>query len=149
MFSADWSLHDAVRYGARELDFWARWCASRRASGELERWLSAAPPAPKEWSALREAAAHGAAPTVLPADSYERVGVLLAAYGHAPAPWRLGEDPSSLRQEHEGAVSYADAWFRWAFERFDDSPTWQRYLAEQGPRSQAWSAALADALPWL
>ncbi|MBA3545806.1 MAG: hypothetical protein H0T76_04915 [Nannocystis sp.] len=147
--AGDSSVAACVRYGARELDFWARWCGSRRASGVLELWLESAPPAPSGWQKLRDAAARGEAADLGSGDSYERLAVLLAAHGHAPAPWVLGEEPASLREELDEDVSYADAWNLWVSERFDDAMTWQRYLGEQGPIPAVWADAIARAIPRL
>lgn len=143
------TVAESARYGARELDFWARWCASRRQRGELERWLSAAPPAPPGWQALRDAAARGRADDPTGRSAYERLGVLLAAHGHAPAPWTLGEPPKSLRGKTGDTVTYADAWHLWVLERFDDTPTWRRYLDSQGPIPRAWAGAIARVIDWL
>lgn len=151
---APWSspattLAGSVRYGARELNFWARWCAARRLSGELDTWLAQAPEPSPAWRALRDAAASGAAPEPLPDDPRERLAVLLAAHGDAPAPWQLGHDPTSLRQEFDDRVSYADAWFAWVLEVFDDPATWTRYLDAHSPVPADWSATLARAIDWL
>lgn len=147
---AEGSPREAVRYGARELDFWARWCATQRASGGLERWLKTVPPAPESWAGLLAAAVSGVAPATAAEDAFARVAVLLAAHGQPPAPWVVGEPPSSLREDFEAEeAGYADAWSVWVLDRFDDAATWRGYLAGQGPRSEAWSEALERAFPWL
>ncbi|WAS93649.1 hypothetical protein [Nannocystis punicea] len=129
----------AVRYGTREFDFWARWCAKRRADGSLSAWLAAVPPAPEAWIAVREAAARGAPGEPVSASPYERAAVLLAAHGSLPAPWALGEDPASLREKYDEHDSYADAWSLWVSYRFDDAKTWRAYLQAQPRHPEAWA----------
>ncbi|MDC0670095.1 hypothetical protein [Nannocystis radixulma] len=89
------SVRSCVRYGAREFDFWVRWWAKRRADGSLAAWLKTAPPAPEDWEVVREAAATGVAPAMVRGDPFERMGVLMAAHGQPPAPWRVGEEPAA------------------------------------------------------
>jgi hypothetical protein len=140
------SLRTSVRHGARELDFWARWCAARRAEGSLAEWLKSAPPAAKGWKVVREAAARGVAPEVVRGGPLERLGVLLAAHGQPPAPWRVGEAPD---EDKEPEASYTGAWGWWVLVRFDDTASWKAYLRAQGPCPAAWTEALARMFPWL
>ena len=75
--------------------------------------------------------------------------MLLAAHGWAPAPWALGEPSSSLTESFEEPVSYADAWFTWVMDAFDDASTWRAYLASQPERPPEWERALDETVQWL
>jgi hypothetical protein len=70
--------------------------------------------------------------------AWERIAVLVAAHAEAPAPWELGEPPSSLRQEYEDDSSYADAWCSWVYDAFDDGSSWRAYLERHGPVPAEW-----------
>lgn len=147
-WASDASVDTSVRYGARELDFWARWCAARRAAGSLAAWLNSAPPAPKSWNTVREAAARGAAPKVVRGGPLRRFAVLLAAHGQPPAPWRVSEAPGRGEDE-EPEASYTGAWALWALYRFDDAATWLAYLRAQGPCPAEWTGTVARMMSWL
>ncbi|WP_434421531.1 hypothetical protein [Nannocystis pusilla] len=138
----------AVRYGTREFDFWARWGAKRRAEGSLAAWLAAVPPAPEPWRAVREAVERGTPAEPVSSDVYERAGVLLAAHGALPAPWALGEEAGSLREEFDEHDSYADAWSLWVHHRFDDAKTWREYLQAQPHPPKAWAKAVKRLSQW-
>lgn len=143
---APWAMHwhggklgSAARYGARELTFWARWCAKRRSDGRLEAWLRSVPNAGPAWKPMRHAVRHGAVPSDWsPASAWERLGVLIAAHGEAPPPWVLGESPGSLGERYDDTSSYADAWCSWHYEAFDDRKTWRAYLERHGGIPDAW-----------
>ncbi|MDC0722418.1 hypothetical protein [Nannocystis bainbridge] len=134
------------RYGARKYDFWARWCARRRAEGTLTEWLAAVGPAPTSWEAVLEAVRDGKAET-LEGETYAQAAVLLAAHGLLPAPWSRGEEPAALRGQYDGEVSYTDAWSLWAGYRFDDTSTWEAYLRGQPPAPRGWAKAVKQAGP--
>jgi hypothetical protein len=141
-WAAGWhagKLGSAARYGGRELTFWARWCASRREDGRLDAWLRRVPAPDASWEPMREAVRHGWMPSEWVAGSaWERSAVLVAAHAEAPAPWELGEPPSSLRQEYEDDSSYADAWCSWVYDAFDDGSSWRAYLERHGPVPAEW-----------
>lgn len=134
------------RYGGRELTFWARWCASRRADGRLDAWLRRVPEPEGAWVPMRDAVRDGVVPRGWTAASaWERVTVLVGAHAEAPPPWELGEEPSSLRQAYEDDSSYADAWCSWAYDVFDDGPTWRAYLERHGGIPKAWRETIDGA----
>jgi hypothetical protein len=68
--------------------------------------------------------------------------VLLAAHGEAPPPWALSEAPSRFGQCFEDDASYADAWCPWAYEAFDDDPSWRGYLERHGGVPAEWREAV-------
>jgi hypothetical protein len=145
----DESFGIAVRYGGRELTFWARWCARQRERGQLDAWLRGVPEPAPAWVSMREAVRDGAAPSGWePASAWERLAVLLAAHGEAPPPWILGEPPESLRERYEDDSSYADAWCGWVYEAFDDAASWRAYLARHGGVPAQWQQAVERAI-WL
>ncbi|MCB9756024.1 MAG: hypothetical protein H6713_39385 [Myxococcales bacterium] len=148
----DGSLLRCACHGARELTFFTRWGAARRKDRRLASWLAAVPPAPAGWSAFVEALTTGSCPRALaralaaPAQGWAALAITLAADGLARAPWRLGVPASSFRDEHGDDVGYADAWCWWAFECFDDRPTWRGYLDASGPVPADWLEIIAREL---
>ncbi len=153
------TLADAAMYGGRELTFFTRWCAQRRAAGTLDAWLDAdgrAAPAPI-WRPVDRALRTGTCPDDLvdrlAGDGWTALALTLAADGLARAPWRLGQSVASLRDDDDDddddAVSYADAWSWWTFESFDDRASLRAYLDAQGPAPDEWSEALSRALALL
>lgn len=146
-WAASWhggKLGSAARYGGRELTFWARWCARRREDGQLDAWLRAVPEPAPAWVPMRDAVRDGVVPSRFdPATAWERLSVLVAAHGHAPPPWTLGEAPDALGGErYDDDSSYADAWCLWVYDAFDDGPTWRAYLARHGGVPTPWRAAI-------
>lgn len=144
----DFDPVEALRYGGRELSFWARWlateCASRRA------WLAAQPPAPEAWQLVAEAArtADAGAPWSDPAVGAGPLVVALAARGTLPPPWTAGLTAID-EVDWELTADARHAWAWWVSSTFDDAASFTAYL-QPTPPPPVWDAALRQALfPWL
>lgn len=140
-------LGPAARYGARQLTFWARWCARRREDGRLDAWLREVPEPGPAWAPVHDAIRRGeVSPTGNATSSWERIAWLIAAHAEAPPPWSLGEPPTSFRDAYTNDSSYADAWCSWAYDVFDDDTSWRAYLERHGGVPAAWADIIEESI---
>ncbi|MBL8620638.1 MAG: hypothetical protein JNK64_05015 [Myxococcales bacterium] len=113
----------AARYWTRDLWFWSRHLAERRAAGDVPR--VDAPPA---WAAIAEVIC-GAPPAPIDPDAGLASLARGLAAGHVVAPWQAGLAIDGFADSYDDAMGYVDAFRLWAGAAFDDAPTRERYLA--------------------
>lgn len=114
----------AARYWTRDLWFWSRHLAERRAARDVPRV-----DAPSAWAAIADVILGAPAGPIDPGAGLASLARGLAA-GRVVAPWQAGLAVDDFSDSYEIGMGYVDAFRLWAGAAFDDAPTLERYLAD-------------------
>lgn len=127
---------EAVRYRARDLDFWSRQVVEQRCD---PAWTP--PPVPHSWQPCAEPLRTGEVRSPDVDRGLLTLAQMLSA-GRVLPPWTLGLTVADFADSFADDVGYVDAFRLWVMSAFDDREQEQVYLAAHAapPDWRAWFA---------